>query len=223
MSRRRRGAQDDPDDVRRLLSEHGESCPVPPDLASRISARLAHENASPPAAMTHTFDPALSRRRHGLTLSAIAGVVVLLVVAAAVVAGVDDAAVERASSRAVAAFHKESQATGTTPARRAVTTDPPAVLASGLDYRRADLGAQIDDVLTRRSVPTAADAPAADLPRCLERFGLSATDTLVDAAHFEGRPALVLITTGEDATVVVTSRPCGLDSAPALYGPVTLR
>jgi hypothetical protein len=201
--------------VRELLASLPDPGPVPPDVIDRIEATLRELGASPTAAATATVVPLQSapsaRRRRPL----------FAVAAAAVLLAGGGFAVSRLVPQTSGA---DNSAAGATALRdegsRAVAPERSDLhaIASGTDYTRQRLAAEVDRVLgSSRTAGSAAPsgplATPAGVASCLSAIGApQATPLLVDVARFEHRPAAVVVLPADDGgreiwVVSTTCRP----------------
>ena len=211
----------DPTGMSRLLAGLKESGPMPEDLNERIRARLAHEQASRRAAGdaegTGFWDemdsgarrPRRSSGRAGRWIFGLAAAAVLAVGVGGVISlsGGEEESRTASDSGAVApegAGQGSSTPSEESSSESAGSTEVPAfaITQSGTDYTRESLPQQALRLESDpRAVPALEDesvvdgmGTAAGAGDCLTRLGHPELQPVViDVAHFEGEPGLLLI------------------------------
>ncbi|WP_433330955.1 anti-sigma factor family protein [Spirillospora sp. CA-294931] len=196
-------------DVSRILAE----APVPSmpaELASRIDSAIAEESLN--SATVVSLEQRRGRR-HWRILSAAAATIVVLgggaVVGKAALDGSsssDHQSSAPARSRSAQADSSNEGAAKTAPSTRSVRPQiapsegagaPPTsgvpVTKTGIDYRRSDLGTQVDRLLGKGN-ELKLDATPADrrLSECVRKVAGGRAPALVDRARFEGSPATII-------------------------------
>ncbi len=216
-------------EVRALLAALPDPGPVPADVVDRIEntlrALLAAEPIggqsadAEPVAAASTVVPlgsAPSARRRQPWLAAAAAAVVLAGGAYGLTQVLPGGGAASSSAGAAASLSNERSAEGQVPDLVA-----PQAIASGLDYSRADLAAQVDRTMgTARTTPFGGAKGVLSTPAgvaaCLSALGApAATPMLVDVARFEGKPAAIVVLPadggGREIWVVSTSCTPGQD------------
>jgi len=205
---------DDPTGVRALLSGMAEPDPMPQDLVERINASLAAEQARRAAQPTGApVTPLLTttRRRRTRLVLAMAGAAAAVTVVAVVGDNLFTADQPTATSgSAVMASTSGTDSAGTESAPKAAKAPAAAptdgslaqIGQSGTRYTQADFVAQAE-ALRRSTLQTTADPSAvgpagtnSGLTECLSAIGATGAHVIrADVAFYQGRPAVIIITT----------------------------
>lgn len=195
-------------DVSRLLAEA--SVPsMPADLAERIDTAIAAESLN--NATVVSMEQRRGRRPWRVLSAAAAAVVVLG--GGAAVGTIAFNEVNSDSGTAVAPPHDNSSSEepgaeqggpGTNGVAPRTAAPSPArgfkVASSGTDYRAATLGAQVGTLLTaRQKLSAGAAPPGPQLKGCVYAVTEGQKPSLVDQAKYEGNPAIVIATHGDES------------------------
>lgn len=217
---------DDPTGVRALLSGMAEPDPMPQDLVERINASLAAEQARRAAQPTGApVTPLISttRRRRTRLVLAMAGAAAAVTVVAVVGDNLFTADQPTATSgSAVMASTSGTDSAGAESAPKdakapaAAPTNPGSLAQigqSGTRYTQVGFVAQAE-ALRRSTLQTTADPSAvgpatttSGLTDCLSAIGAAGAQVIrADVAFYQGRPAVIIITTtsGVPMAYVVT-------------------
>lgn len=215
---------DDPTGVRRLLASLPDPGPIPPDLAQRISASLAAEQAARQS--RQTVVPLRPRRWRTVGLVA-AAVAVLGVGVPALVTGNGPGEITALftnttasdSSAAGSAGDQQAEAGSGMGGATALKANV-GIYLTGTAYTSASFAAQaraFQDSPGTVLRTLAAEAPSigpvgtqAGLRECLDAMGVDPSTTVIaDIATFDGKPAVVLVlTTAGGQHAVAVSRTC---------------
>ena len=225
------GVDDDPTGIRDLLRSQPDPGPMPHDVAARVTAALRHESerrGEQPSNVTalHSRDRSATPARSGKLLRFVGGA------AAAAVAGVIT----------IGAF--QSLGSDDAPPTQAVTSTAQApsgiadkvyVTSTDKNYTRASLSTDAGSLARADLATGLAPADANKLGSvatkdgaltCAAAIGQEVLDRssriTVDIAQYEGRPALVVVATGDaSSTVWVLNRDCDKSQTP-IAGPATV-
>jgi hypothetical protein len=215
--------------VHHLLSSLPDPGPVPPEVVERIESTLRDlargplhhpepstvpstetpESTSTPdmapdaepstaAATVVPLQSAPSARRRR-PLLAVAAAAVILVGGGAVISQTLRHSSTADSGAAAMQDKSTSQSRGLT----AEGASAVRVVASGTDYRKAQLASQVDQQAGKQASSAADDAAGLlatpkGLAGCLTALGATATPSFVDVARFEGKPAAVIVLPSAD-------------------------
>lgn len=206
-------------DVSRLLAEAPVPS-IPAELAERIDTAIAAESLN----ATVVSLEQRRGRRHWRILSAAAAAVIVVGGGAAVgTIALGEATGEDSGASAPAPDYSDptsSEDRKQAPKAVAPTAGPPfRVLQSGTDYRAADLGAQIGDLLHAPQAHSAAVTAGPRLRECVYAVTQGRTPELVDEADYEGKPAYVIAARGDQPgkwNVWVVGTHCSADDPDVL-------
>ena len=221
--------ENDPTGIRDLLRSLPDPGPMPDDVADRITAALAQEQAGRSDAdrgnvtpLTHAARPARGGSGGRRWMQAVGGLVAAAAVAAVAVVGVNALQHDNAPTSAVPSGSAPSSVSGDKLVGRM------QVESTGTDYTPASFNAQAASMAagSASSKPNAglvtefgSLATPSSLLACARSIGGSLlnnpSDIKVDLATFEGRPAVVIVVTNQgQKTAFAVSSTCSKGDEP---------